>query len=312
MPHLPDEPLDAPLDALVVGGGPAGLTAAIYLGRFLRRFAVVESGDSRAGWIPRTRNHPGFPDGIEGPALLGRLTAQAGRYGAAIRPGTVEVLTRPAEDLFEAALADGSRIRARKVLLATGVVDNEPKLPGFAQAVRRGLVRICPICDGYEARGQAIGVIGAGEKGAREALFLTAYSDRVSLIHVGAPETLPAAERARLADARVRVVDTPIDHVLIEGDRIAAVRFGEQALALDTVYSALGTTSRGLLAERLGAEVDRAGCLKVNSHQETSVPGLYAAGDVVRGLNQITVAEAEAAIAASDIHNRLVRPPPRA
>ena len=132
------------------------------------------------------------------------------------------------------------------------------------------------------------------------------YSDRVSLIHVGDPETLPDTERLQLAEAGIDVVETHINAVRIEDDRIAAFDFEDgEPREFDVIYSALGTTPRGRLAEELGAEVDEFGSLLVNSHQMTTVEGLYAAGDLVRGLNQITVAEAEAAIAATGIHNRL-------
>ena len=151
-----------------------------------------------------------------------------------------------------------------------------------------------------------MGVIGAGEKGAREALFLRLYTDRLTLIHVGEPKTLPDKERRALAEAGIDVVETPIGNVVVEEDRIAALDFGEGRLCrFDTLYSALGSTPRSGLAEKLGAGADPAGCLQVSEHQETAVPGLYAAGDLVRGLNQISVAQGEAAIAATDIHNRL-------
>ena len=297
--------MNDPLDALVIGGGPAGLTAAIYLARFRRDFLVVENGESRAGWIPRTHNHPGFPDGIEGEVLLARLRAQAERYGARIQRGTVDALARQG-DVFEAALDDGSLLRARHVLLATGVIDNEPRLPAFAQAVKRGLLRICPICDGYEVQDLAVGVVGDGDKGGREALFLTGYSDQVTLVHVGDPRTLSPEMRERLTAAAVPVVETPIGAVVLERDRITALDFGGgDVRRFDTLYSALGVTPRGRLAEILGAEVDDCGCLVVGGHQQTSVDGLYAAGDLVRGLNQISCAQSEAAIAATDIHNRL-------
>ncbi len=298
-----------PLDALIVGAGPAGLTAAIYLGRFRRRFLVVESHDSRAAWIPRTRNLPGFPGGIEGEALLERLRDQAERYGAVIQRSHVEGLDRR-DGLFLAVLGTGETIEARKVLLATGVIDNEPKLPAFRDGVKRGLVRICPICDGYEAIGLELAVIGDSEKAAREALFLTTYSDKIALIHVGEPSNLPADARQSLAEAGIETIDAPIDDIIVQDGRIAALDLGGGVRRpFDAIYSALGTTPRGRLAERLGAKVDPGGCLQVGPHQETSVEGLYAAGDLVRGLNQIAVAEAEAAIAAVDIHNRLTAPP---
>lgn len=295
------------LDALIIGGGPAGLTGAIYLGRFKRRFLVVDAGDSRLGWIPRTHNHPGFPEGVAGRELLGRIREQAETYGAEIVSGCVEALERDGE-VFVASLDDGQALRARKVLLASGVVDSEPNLPAFEQSVRKGLIRICPICDGYEAQGKAVGVIGHSEKGAREALFLRLYTDRLTLIHVGVPEALPDEERRELAEAGIPVIDTPIGNVVVEDDRIAALDFGEGGVhRFDTLYSALGSTPRSVLAEKLGATTDPSGCLHVNDHQETCVPGLYAAGDLVRGLDQISVAQGEAAIAATDIHNQLRR-----
>ena len=104
-----------PLDALVVGAGPAGLTAAIYLARFKRDFLLVHDGQSRAGWIPCTRNHPGFPEGIEGPELLRRIRRQAEQFGAAIQEGRVEMITRTG-DLFVVDVA-GRSLRARKILL---------------------------------------------------------------------------------------------------------------------------------------------------------------------------------------------------
>jgi thioredoxin reductase (NADPH) len=292
------------LDAVIVGAGPGGLTAAIYLARFKRRFAVIDAGESRTGWIPRTHNHPGFPGGIEGPVLLARMREQAGSFGVEIRRDKA-METAETEGGFEIALESGARLQARKLLLATGVIDHEPKLPAFFQSVRKGLIRICPICDGYEVQGQAVGVIGDGDKGAREALFLRTYADRLTLVHVGEGE-LSADSRAALAAEGIDLIETPIEDVLVEHDRIVALGFGgQQQRRFDTVYSALGTTPRRRLAESFGAGIDPGGCLQVDDHQQTTVPGLYAAGDVVRGLNQISVAQAEGAIAATDIHNRL-------
>jgi thioredoxin reductase (NADPH) len=288
----------------VVGAGPAGLTAAIYLARFRRSFCVIDGGGSRAAWIPRSHNHPGFPGGISGKALLGRMRRQAEAYGADIRKGHVEGL-EALNDGFRLATAEGP-IRARKVILATGVIDNEPDVPGVEEAVRRGLIRVCPICDGYEIIGKAVGVIGDGPHGAREARFLTTYSDDVSLIHIGRKGDLPAPERRRLAAAEVRLIETSIDRVLLDRRRVAALCFaGGEPTSFDALYAALGVTPRTALAMEAGAMLDKTGRLVVGEHQETSVQGLYAAGDVVRGLNQISVAQGEGAIAATDVHNTL-------
>jgi thioredoxin reductase (NADPH) len=295
---------DEILDCLVVGAGPAGLTAAIYLARFRRTFRVIESGASRAAWIPRSHNHPGFPGGVRGKTLLARMRRQAETYGARIDPGRVEDLRRGEDGVF---VADGSlgEVRARTVILATGVLDNEPNLPGLDEAVARGLVRICPICDGYEVIGQRVGVLSHDAHGAAEARFLTTYSDRVTLIHVGGADALPPAERARLAQDGIAVVEAPVESVALENRRITALCFNGAPREFDVIYSALGVTPRTQLAVKAGARLEPGGRLVVGDHQETSVPGLYAAGDVVRGLNQISTAEGEAAIAATDIHNRL-------
>jgi thioredoxin reductase (NADPH) len=296
---------DRLLDAVIVGGGPAGLTAAIYLARFRRTFVLVDGGESRMGWIPVTHNHPGFPHGVAGPELLARMRAQAREFGAEILDGKVEAVAETAEG-FRLSLADGHSLRARFLILATGVVDREPDLPDLFGAVQRGLLRICPICDAYEVIDQRVAVIGQGAHAAREAVFLRHYSDKVSLLLLGGPEGLDAACRAELDAHGVDVVETAICAVVIEQDRIVALDFADgHKRAFDVLYSALGMTSRSDLAVQLGARLAADGRLQVDEHQLTTAPRLYAAGDVVRGLNQISIAQGEGAIAATDIHNRL-------
>jgi thioredoxin reductase (NADPH) len=291
------------VDALIVGGGPAGLTAAIYLGRFRRSFALVDAGQSRLRLIPITHNHPGFPDGVKGRVLWARMKTQAEHYGAVVRTGAIESIHHQAK-MFVCDL-DGTEIRARFVVLATGVADRPPAAH-FAEAVKKALIRLCPICDAYEVIDKQIGVIGIGESGAHEAIFLRDYSPHVTLLHAGKPAELKAKARKMLAAAGIGLVEAEIVSVNLEGDRAIELALADGGrLGFDTVYSALGMDNRTGLAVALGAKTNEAGCLLVDEHQKTSVDGLYAAGDVVRGLNQISIAEAEAAIAATDIHNRL-------
>lgn len=292
------------LDAVVIGAGPAGLTAGIYLGRFRRNFLLFDSGDSRASWIPRSHNHPGFPDGVNGIELLTRMRAQAERYGVAVRKAKVDDIVQ-VEEGFR-ILGGGEDLIARNVLLATGVSDNEPPLPGVEQAIRQALVRICPICDAYEVIDQQVAVISDSALGAREAQFLLTYTPRVTLIHIGAPDALSAEVRAELAADRIDLIETPIERVMLDNTRIDALCFGpDEPRRFDALYSALGVTPRVDLAVKLGVRCTEDGRLAVDDHQQTSVPGLFAAGDLVRGLNQISTAEGEAAIAATAIHNRL-------
>lgn len=288
-------------EVLIVGAGPAGLTAATYLARFRRRVLVADGGAPRACWIPVSHNMPGFPEGITGDAILKRMTDQAREYGAVIESGRVEGLTRDGGG-FVARMND-REVRVRAVLLATGVIDHHPDLPGVERAIERSLVRICPICDGYEAIDKAVVVIGDDDKGVREAAFLRTYSDRVTLIHTGPAAAL--TDETELARMGIELIRAPIDNVTLEGDRVTALNWGGTFRSFDLVYSALGTSPNADLADSLDARTGKDGRLFVDARQQTSVAGLYAAGDVVRGLNQIAVASAEAAVAATSIHNAL-------
>ncbi|MDE2487482.1 MAG: NAD(P)/FAD-dependent oxidoreductase, partial [Alphaproteobacteria bacterium] len=250
------------------------------------------------------RNHPGFPDGVRGRTLLARMRRQAEKYGARIEAGDVEDLRKEGR-AFRLSMRRGE-IFARTVLLATGVVDIEPALPGVDEAVARGLVRICPICDGYETIGRRVGVIGRDAHAAREAIFVTTYTPQVALILIGAPRELGSDARRELEAAGVEVLETPLGSVKLSGRRASAICFGpDHVREFDSLYSALGVAPRTRLAIRAGAKLDEAGRLLVGERQETSVSGLYAAGDVVRGLNQISTAEGEGATAATAIHNQL-------
>jgi thioredoxin reductase (NADPH) len=286
------------LDCIVVGAGPGGLTGAIYLGRFRRSVTVINSGDPRAGWIPRSHNHPGFPDGIPGPELLTRMREQAQRYGAGFEQAMVQDLARDEQGVFVLVTSEGER-RAKNVLLATGVKDEQPPLDGLYEATQRGVIRWCPICDAYEVTGKRVGVIGHGSHGAREAEFLRTYSDDVTLI-VPVGEELNDRDRGELGEQGIEVIDADFADMKIEEDRLTVGNH-----AFDTVYPALGMKPRTELAALAGALTAKDERLWVNDHQMTSITGLYAAGDMVRGLNQISIAQAEAAIAATDIHNRL-------
>ena len=290
------------VDVLIVGAGPAGLTAATYLARFRRSVLVADGGKPRACWIPVSHNMPGFPEGITGEDILKRMTAQATEYGAVVEPGRIEAL-RVDGDGFLADL-NGRSLRTRAVVLATGLLDRKPRIPGVDDAIERSLVRICPICDGYEAMGKAVAVIGDDDMGLREAAFLRTYSDRVTLIHIGEGPAPSPDEAARLG---VEVLVGPVEAVRLQDDRATCLTWGGVERAFDHVYSALGTTPAVDLAVRLGARRADDGRLAVDDHQATSVPGLWAVGDVVRGLNQIAVATAEAAVAATAVHNELRR-----
>ena len=291
------------VDCLVVGAGPAGLTAAIYLARFHLDVLVVDAGHSRAASIPKTRNHAGFPEGISGPNLLRRMNQQARMHGAQIAQGTVHRLKRQ-NDAFEAEVSSGV-IGAHAILLATGVTNIRPDMPDdlHDEALARGLLRYCPICDAYEVTDQAIGVIGAGERGVKEALFLRGYSRDITLISPEEVYRLDEGQRDSLKAADIRILSGRPSFRLSADKMIVDVPAGSFSFA--SVYPALGSEVRSELAVHLGAEVSSEGCLMVDAHQRTSVAGLYAAGDVVLGLDQISHAMGEGGVAATTIRNDL-------
>ncbi|WP_419809070.1 NAD(P)/FAD-dependent oxidoreductase [Sphingomonas sp.] len=293
------------IDCLIIGGGPAGVTAAIYLARFHLEVRVVDAGQSRVTWIPRTQNHAGYPGGIPGTELLDRMREQAAEFGVAVERGVVERLAK-LEYGFEAHLTDGGPIRARTVLLATGVVNNPPPISPELHdpAMRRGLLRYCPICDGYEVTDKRVGVIGNRTHGFKEAVFLRTYTRDVTLIAPDQDIELSDEEHAKLRELGIEAVGGPCAALRIDGDRIVAPT-PKGDLAFDSIYPALGSVIRSELAMALGAERSSDGCLVVDEHQRTSVAGLYAAGDVVKGLDQISHAMGGGGVAATTMRNDL-------
>ena len=290
------------LDCVIIGGGPAGLTAAIYLARYLRNIVLVDEGKSRAGLIPESHNYPGFTG--SGPKLLDNLREQAERYGAKLQSGRVTALRREADGVFSGGGA-GRSWRARNILLATGIVDESPALPGLKDAIYRGALRFCPICDAYEAMDRRIGVLGHCQTAYIKALFLRTYSKQVVLLAIDDPQAMSEQCRRALREAQVEISDEPTINVERKDEKISAILRGGKRVALDVLYPALGCEIRSDLATALGARCDDNGALQVDDKQRTSIPGLYAAGDVVSDLHQISVATGHAAIAATQIHNSL-------
>lgn len=290
------QPARSSFDTLIVGGGPAGLTAALYLARFRRKVLVINAGKSRAALIPVSHNHPGF-FGIGGQSLLEKMAQHALRFGATIEQGTVEELQSDGGG-FIARCADRA-IAARTVVLATGIKDIEPELEGRDTALASGVLRYCPVCDGYEAIGKTIAVVGKLADVRAKALFLRTYSDRVSILATdGGTEDLELKERG------VQVLSGP-SSMRFNGNGVDVRLPSREVRQFDALYAGLGCRVHSDLATSLGAECVQGGCLKVDGHQQTTVCGLYATGDVVSDLHQLCVAECHAAIAATAIHNSL-------
>ncbi len=302
---------DKPLDCLVIGAGPAGLTAAIYLARFHLDILVVDSGNGRATMIPCTRNHAGYPDGISGKELIGLMKEQAQRYGAKIVDGFVSRLHRDDEGaLFEAEWGSG-QVRARSVLLATGVSNRRPPMDEALHddALARGLIRYCPICDGFEVTDKKVGVLGSGRHGVAEAVFLRAYTADVTLIAPDKALNVSSVDRLALEGAGIETVDGPAEAVAIAQDSIT-VDTAEGHFTFDSIYPALGSDVHCQLADMVGARMGDDSCVGVDAHMRTSVDRVYAAGDLVIGLDQISNAMGQGGIAATTIRNDLAKEKP--
>lgn len=282
------------------------MTAALYAARFLRSTLVIHDGRPRAAQIPRSHNVPGHDAGIAGPDLLERMTRHATRSGAVIVEGEV-IDARHEDGLFHLTGADGTTWTGRALILATGVRQNQPPLDEAVHqaAIDAGVLRYCPVCDGFEHRGERIAVLGCDVSGAAEALFLAGYSRDVTLVP-RRDVALSAEERSELEQAGIHVLADavarfePTDRhirLFLEGRR--------EPLAFDVLYPALGSRPRNELAHRLGLPTDAEGNTAESSPFGTPVPGLYCAGDLVEGLDQISVAMGHGAVAATKAHNWL-------
>ncbi|WP_075293196.1 NAD(P)/FAD-dependent oxidoreductase [Pararhizobium arenae] len=290
------------MDCVVIGGGPAGLSAAIYLARYRLSVTVFDDGTGRAATIPITHNYAGFPGGVSGAELLTRMGLQAMTYGAEIRYETVEALAREG-DGFTVSYGDVN-VLARTVLIATGVKNHRPDMPEnlHDEAVHRGLIRYCPVCDGFEVTDKRVAVIGQGGKAFMEAVFLRSFTRHVTLLSPGYHDLAPE-QLARLRELGIRV-DTGTLDFKVEEDLIC-IRTLKNSPCFDAVYPALGSNVRSKLASSVGAKLSPEGCICVDDHQRTDVRGLYAAGDVVIGLDQISHAIGQAGVAATAIRNDL-------
>ncbi|RUQ84514.1 NAD(P)/FAD-dependent oxidoreductase [Legionella septentrionalis] len=287
-------------DCIIIGGGPGGLTAAIYLARFRRKVVIYDANQSRALRIPVSHNYPAFPKGIAGEELLRRLKKQLSVYEVPIIYEPVQELKQLDAEKFYIA-SETSTQTARHIILATGVEDVEPNLPNVTNAVQCGLIRHCPICDGFEVIDKDIAVLGRGAMGLGEALFIRVYSPHITLITMGESPAWSRAELQKITQAGLKIITEDIVEINLSDCTHVTFKNG-LTLRFDCIYSALGSVKNNKLVQHMEVK-QKDGCLIVDKHQQTSLKGLYAVGDIVSSLNQVCVAQGQAAIAATAIHN---------
>jgi thioredoxin reductase (NADPH) len=308
------------LDCVIVGAGPAGLTALEYLSRFHRKAVVLGARGPQARLlsIDRSYNVPGFPGGISGQELLARLSEQALKTGGVIREETA-LSVEGQDDNFTVHLSNGAQLLARKIVLAMGVRDRVPDVSNIEPHIGH-FVRYCPVCDGYEHTGKNLGILGAGSSVARHALFLRTFSHQITVFLHGEDVDSLGSHAGKLREKGIEVVAPRIQKIIELRDDLPLDSVGESEPLyegcgviledgtrhqLDVLYSALGCDLTLEPVKSFDLNLDSDGYVVVDSQQETSVPGIYAAGDLVSQINQISVAFGQAAIASVSIQNRL-------
>ncbi len=290
-------------DCVIIGGGPEGLTAATYLGRFLRRVVVIDSGESRLLRIPVSRNVPGFPDGVSGPTLRSLMQSQAAKFGAELVEGQATDV-RAVQGTFEITSTLGA-VQARTVFLASGVSVTAPPIEGIDGAVARGQVRYCPICDGFEAQGRNVAVLGGRHASFEEARFLRTYTSHVTFVPAAAKFGLGHGEKALALAEGIAVEPRSPQGLEIAGEGIRMTFAEGDSKTFEILYPCLGAHPRSELIVGLSVDLGGDGAVLTDRHYQTRVPGLYAGGDVLKGVDQIASACGQAAIAAVSIHNQL-------
>ena len=237
------------------------------------------------------------------------MEQQARTYGVEIVNATVTALSRTPDGLEVST--DKSELRARTILLALGVVNKRPRMPDalHAEAVSRGLLRYCPVCDGFEVTDQDVGIIGTGSHGVTESEFLRSYTDRLTLIAPEGGHALNEDEKQRLRAGGIEIEESEYTDFKLLDDRIEVV-LGAKRRSFFSIYPALGTRVRSEIATNIGAKATDNGCILTDTHLRTNVEGLYAAGDVVLGLDQISFSMGQGGIAATTIRNDLAKQRP--
>jgi thioredoxin reductase len=276
-------------EVAIVGGGPAGLCAALWLARYLHSVVVIDSGDPR-NWETRGINGYLGHQGIRSPQLRALGRDEGASFG-------VE---------FAVKLREGEVIEADRILLTIGIKDVWPAIPGLDRCYGE-TVHVCPDCDGYETRDKKTVVVGKGRKGVGMALALTTWTRKIVICTNGDPPDMDQGLLDQLKALNIPVLDQPVRCVVSKSGEITGVELeGGMSLDCERLYFAIGQYPADDLGAQLGCKRDALGRLVIDEHNHTSVRNVFAAGDITPGPQIAIGAAASGAIAAAAIHASLV------
>ena len=292
-------------DVAVVGGGPAGLCAALWLARYLHKVVVVDSGDPR-NWETRGINGYLGHQGIRSPELRTLGQVECAKFGVDFVSGIVdEAIDEPGE-LFAIKMREGTSLEARRILLAIGIKDFWPDIPGLDRCYGE-TVHVCPDCDGYETRDKKTVVVGTGRKATGMALALTTWTRQIVICTNGEKAEMSQALLDKLKALNIPVLEAPIKCVVSKSTEITGIDLeGGMSLDCERLYFAIGQYPADDLGAQLGCKRDELGRLVIDERNHTSVKNVYAAGDIAPGPQLAIVAAASGAVAAISIHASLV------
>ena len=290
-----------PYDVVVVGGGPAGLSSALWLARYLHKVVVVDSGDPR-NWETRGINGYLGHQGIRSPELRAIGREECTKYGVEFVSGVVDTAINETGELFAVCLRDGKTIEAHRLLLAIGIKDVWPNIPGLENCYGE-TIHVCPDCDGYETRDKNTVVVGSGRKAVGMALALTTWTRKIVICTNGEKPDMNQVLLDKLKALNIPVLEAPIQCVLSKDKEIAAIELkGAMTLDCERLYFAIGQYPSDDLGAQLGCKRDEMGRLVIDERNHTSVKNVYAAGDIAPGPQMAIAAAASGAIASIAIH----------
>jgi len=292
-------------DVAIIGGGPAGLSAALWLARYLHKVVLVDSGDPR-NW--ETRGINGFlgAHSIRSPELRARGRADAEKFGARLVDDTVKTAKKIDDDCYRLLLSGGETIDAQRLLLAIGIKDVWPAIPGLADCYGE-TAHVCPDCDGYETRGRKTVVIGSGRKAVGMALALATWTDKIVICTNGEPAGMDQELLTKIEKLNIPVLEQAVTCVKSNNGEINCLELANgMSLDCDRLYFAIGQFPADDIGAELGCKRDEDGQIVVDEHNHTSVKNVYAAGDIVPGPQLAIVAAAGGAVAAAAIHHSLL------